>query len=264
MNITEYQIATRRTAKAGMSFESRLKHAALGCASDMGEVASLLKARLVYSKMIEPSDLIKELGDVTWFIAYACDQFNITMSEVAFHPEYDFRFMSYHNRDKDVIYWAMMGLKAAGDFSDLIANGCQAFTHRTIALNHLAKLYICVCQVADKFRIGISEVFDKNIEKLRKRYPDGYSDGAAIVRADTVVDNNTLEDFVKACPKNGLMCPECRKAGLEEPQVDSPGGTTCKFGHGGVVGVAPQGYMEDGTYGGYGDVYRDGGLPTRE
>jgi DNA polymerase III gamma/tau subunit len=39
---------------------------------------------------------------------------------------------------------------------------------------------------------------------------------------------------------NGLWCSACLQTGLEEPQVDSPSGPTCKFGHGGADGIMPR------------------------
>jgi hypothetical protein len=45
--------------------------------------------------------------------------------------------------------------------------------------------------------------------------------------------------IIKAWPKNGLLCSVCYAQGISEPQVQTPSGDTCKFGHGGAAGVEP-------------------------
>lgn len=40
-----------------------------------------------------------------------------------------------------------------------------------------------------------------------------------------------------AHPQNGLLCGDCVAQGLQTPQVVTPSGVTCKFGHGGAEGV---------------------------
>ena len=39
------------------------------------------------------------------------------------------------------------------------------------------------------------------------------------------------------CPPNGMDCAACFEVGMREPQVESPAGPTCKFGHGGAEGI---------------------------
>lgn len=231
MDVQAYQAAARRTAKK-MHVDDAFKHAALGLGSDMGEVASLLKAKLVYNDPIVRPKLVKELGDVTWFISYACDIFGVGMEEIVFFQITDHRYMPSRNLLATSVYWTMMGLKVAGDFNDLIAGGCDQAAHKAIGILMLAKLYVCVCQVAFKHDIEIEEVFLENIAKLLKRFPLGYNDQDAIARADkplegvTITANKGLETYCSVCFKGGLLVL----------QVESPSGATCKFGHGGAEG----------------------------
>lgn len=246
MDVQAYQIAARRTAKK-MHVDDAFKHAALGLGSDMGEVASLLKAKLVYNDPIERPKLVKELGDVTWFTSYACDIFGVGMEEIVFLQITDHRYMTSRNPLATSVYWAMMGLKVAGDFNDLVAGGCDQVVHKSIGLLMLAKLYVCITQIASRHDIEIEEVFVENIAKLLRRFPLGYSDQDAITRADKPLEGVTLT----ALPETGTLCSECASIGLEVPQVESPSGVTCKFGHGGADDAKSLG-MEDGTYGGHG------------
>lgn len=46
-------------------------------------------------------------------------------------------------------------------------------------------------------------------------------------------DTRTIEEL----PILDTYCSECLKGGLRERQRQAPGGSTCKFGHGGVLGI---------------------------
>lgn len=81
---------------------------ALGLAGEAGEVADTVKKAVFHQHGIDRDELIKELGDVLWYVAALCTQLDIPMSDV----------------------------------------------------------------------------MERNIDKLRKRYPDGYNSAASQVRAD--------------------------------------------------------------------------------
>lgn len=235
MDITSYQSKARRTAKP-MTQDEGLIHAALGCGSDMGEVATIIKAKYAYNKPIERLGLCKEIGDVCWFIGHACDHLKLSMVNISWATCTDYRYMASQNMNAKDEYWAMMGLKAAGDFANMVASRIYI---EAIAVECLSKLYSCICQIAFMNGIEMGEVFDTNIDKLWKRYPEAYSDLAAITRADgePVTDKGGPDIVFQDLPENGLYCSECNKRGAAIKQVVSPAGVTCQYGHGGAEGV---------------------------
>jgi NTP pyrophosphatase (non-canonical NTP hydrolase) len=97
----------------GMPEEFRTPCYALGVAGEAGEVADLLKKHLFHGHSLDRDKLVKELGDVLWYVAAIGFIYGIPMQEIA----------------------------------------------------------------------------DVNIEKLSKRYPDGFSNAASIARADINPDN---------------------------------------------------------------------------
>ena len=79
----EYKKLTMRTAAIPEEDkESRLTHAALGLASEAGEVAGLLQKEFQGHER-DKNHIKKELGDCLWMIAEACDALDISMTEVA-------------------------------------------------------------------------------------------------------------------------------------------------------------------------------------
>ena len=79
----EYKrLAMRTAAIPEEDKESRLTHAALGLASEAGEVAGLLQKEFQGHER-DKNHIKKELGDCLWMIAEACDALDISMTEVA-------------------------------------------------------------------------------------------------------------------------------------------------------------------------------------
>jgi NTP pyrophosphatase (non-canonical NTP hydrolase) len=55
---------------------------ALGLAGEAGEVADTVKKAIFHQHGVDREILIKELGDVLWYVAALCTQLHVTMSEV--------------------------------------------------------------------------------------------------------------------------------------------------------------------------------------
>jgi NTP pyrophosphatase (non-canonical NTP hydrolase) len=51
----------------------RLLHAAMGTATEAGEVVDILKKHVFYGKKIDKIHLLEELGDLLWYISIAID-----------------------------------------------------------------------------------------------------------------------------------------------------------------------------------------------
>lgn len=60
----------------------RLLHAGLGLCTEVGEFQDHLKRHIFYNEELDESFLIKELGDILWYVAEACNTLNISMDSV--------------------------------------------------------------------------------------------------------------------------------------------------------------------------------------
>lgn len=61
---------------------NRLINAALGLAGEAGEVCDHIKKRVFHDHAFDKDHLIKELGDIQWYIVQACVALDVTLDEV--------------------------------------------------------------------------------------------------------------------------------------------------------------------------------------
>jgi NTP pyrophosphatase (non-canonical NTP hydrolase) len=82
MDADEYQALALRTETAGRERRERLLNAALGLCGEAGEFADTLKKAEFHGHALDEVELRKELGDVLWYVALACDALGAGMGEV--------------------------------------------------------------------------------------------------------------------------------------------------------------------------------------
>lgn len=75
----EYQKLAMRTANPECK---TLSNVGLGLAGEAGEVADLIKKHLHHGHELNKFRVAKELGDVTWYIALACEVIGISFESV--------------------------------------------------------------------------------------------------------------------------------------------------------------------------------------
>ena len=79
MTLNEYQKKAMRTC---MDESKNLNYMALGLASEAGEVAGKVK-KLIRDGEFDKRAMIKELGDVLWYVAGCAEQLGYTLEDVA-------------------------------------------------------------------------------------------------------------------------------------------------------------------------------------
>lgn len=82
MDADEYQRQALRTEAPGREPRERLLNAALGLCGEAGEFADSLKKHAYHGHALDTPELRKELGDVLWYVALACDALGLSMGEV--------------------------------------------------------------------------------------------------------------------------------------------------------------------------------------
>lgn len=79
---SDYQREAMRTAQDRPMREA-IDEAVFGLVGETGEVVDVLKKSLFHGHELDKQSLIKELGDVLWYVAYLADVFNINLNKVA-------------------------------------------------------------------------------------------------------------------------------------------------------------------------------------
>lgn len=87
MNANDYQYQAARTLIAEPDAEYTpeelmLVWNALGLAGEAGEVADLIKKSVFHRHALDRTKLVKELGDVLWYVAALCTKLGIHMDDV--------------------------------------------------------------------------------------------------------------------------------------------------------------------------------------
>jgi NTP pyrophosphatase (non-canonical NTP hydrolase) len=112
----EYQdfVEAIASSHSKANLQSRLGTIGLGAAGEGGEIADLIK-KVLYHKggIFEDSDrekLVKELGDVLWYVAFACNTLNTTLEELMWenmeklkerYPTGEFREEDFRRKEGD-------------------------------------------------------------------------------------------------------------------------------------------------------------------
>lgn len=87
MDANEYQQLAGRTLINGPDTEYSpadimLVWNALGLAGEAGEVADTIKKAVFHQHGVDRDELIKELGDVLWYVAALCTKLDVSLAEV--------------------------------------------------------------------------------------------------------------------------------------------------------------------------------------
>lgn len=82
MDFNQYQRLSSRTAN-GKPGEDLLTNFALGISAESGEVADLIKKYRFHGHPLDRANLIKELGDVLWYLSQVANLAAIDLDEVA-------------------------------------------------------------------------------------------------------------------------------------------------------------------------------------
>jgi NTP pyrophosphatase (non-canonical NTP hydrolase) len=60
----------------------RILHAAIGLATEAGEVQDALKKHLFYGKPLDKVNLAEEMGDIFWYMAILADSLDVSFDEI--------------------------------------------------------------------------------------------------------------------------------------------------------------------------------------
>ncbi len=82
MNVNAYQKEAMTLLNPALTERDVLTNALMGLCGESGEAIDLLKKHLYQGHDLDKEKLIKELGDIAWYLAEAATGLNIDLSEV--------------------------------------------------------------------------------------------------------------------------------------------------------------------------------------
>lgn len=183
MNYSEYQQLAARTHNPELTLEGGRACYSMGLAGEASEVAEYLKTVVFYGRPLNVVTLIKELGDVHWYDVMVAKMFDIDGDEIVPVPsELDPKDMAGQTLH---LYYAISVASAAGAANDYLKKVLfhgHAFDRDRLIVE-LGKLRWYLAKAAEIVGISEAQVIQANVDKLRARYPDGFSKAASQNRA---------------------------------------------------------------------------------
>jgi NTP pyrophosphatase (non-canonical NTP hydrolase) len=82
MQVKEYQTLVTRTMNQDLLGREAIANYCMGLAGEVGEVIEPLKKMLFHGKIIDYTEVTKELGDVCWYMSALCTELGIDMEDV--------------------------------------------------------------------------------------------------------------------------------------------------------------------------------------
>lgn len=82
MNVDEYQKLALRTAPKNLTRGDEMLNGLMGLNGEAGEAIDIYKKTLYMGHPFDKEHMIKELGDVCWYLALICHGMDVPMSEV--------------------------------------------------------------------------------------------------------------------------------------------------------------------------------------
>lgn len=177
---------------------SRLDHAAKGMCTEIGELKDMLKKHIVYGKPFDEVNVLEECGDQLWYLALAAAALDLPMAGLMPHPkgwwteEFDGSASHIKNdlRMSAVDFGARVIFISAAAFDQelgLVISGGWTFElwaqkAPNDAGGRLRAQIEGVALVLRACGYTLEQAMERNIEKLRKRYPEKFTAEAALNR----------------------------------------------------------------------------------
>jgi len=176
----------------------RIETCSLGLIGETGELADHIKKVIGHGHKLDPAVCVKELGDVMWYIAEAYSMFGLEIPDADLELILERLGSAIKEQDGGdqllkrrplqpvcaLIRKASIVASDVNEFIALVLNGektDEPWSGYQLALDELLNIVLTVT-----IRLGFSvrEVLEANIEKLKKRYPDGFKSEASINRKE--------------------------------------------------------------------------------
>ena len=197
-SLEEYRLLAARTLPDLGSLSNNLLHMEAGIAGEfLGEAVDILKKTFAYKKPLDKVHLGEELADTVWYCAGA-ETINILPEmEVCFDAE---AITSVENiKNQSITYIKESARVRSSSVETECLKTILANKMAVDSTNRVAIIGICrgICELLE---IDFWQALTNNISKLQVRYPEKFTEEAALNR-DLAAERAELEK-VSDCPDN--------------------------------------------------------------
>jgi NTP pyrophosphatase (non-canonical NTP hydrolase) len=209
MDFGELENQMLRTAKFDEPFDRALSLCALGLTGESGEIADLVKKVFYHHHEFDEAkqaQLIEEGGDWLWYVFYLLRTLGLSFEAVLRHPRYE--IIVYRpiilNVAQTFTYLAVELSCKSGELASAIFEAKdkkERATHpssRSYFIGLLVEPVAYLSILAQKLDSSLEEMCQATIEKLNKRYPNGFNTSDSIARRDKLNATNPEEGLSHA------------------------------------------------------------------
>jgi NTP pyrophosphatase (non-canonical NTP hydrolase) len=195
MNFVQYPALAARTEKALPTVFARMEHAALGVATETGEIATIIKRICIYGKSLDDLNkdgkttlrdhLKEESGDVLWYLPIITREFDPEGEAFGRVPTSLTGNPPTGDRLKGHLASVSRRLTiAAGRISQRVEDELVGEPSDVDLIFEVRQILIALVDLSHLIGAELIDIARDNIAKLQERYPEAYSDVAAEARAD--------------------------------------------------------------------------------
>ena len=199
--LEEYRLLAARTLPDLGSSNNNLLHMEAGIAGEfLGETVDILKKTFAYKKPLDKVHLGEELADTVWYCAGAETLNKLPEMAVCFTEESIAIIETIKNQSITHIKESVEIRKSSAEtecLNIILANKGAVDSNNRGAILAVVGICMGVCEVLE---IDFWQALTNNISKLQVRYPEKFTEEAALNR-DLVAERAELEK-VSDCPDN--------------------------------------------------------------
>ncbi len=163
----------------------------LGIQTEIGEISDVIKRKFAYKKEMDIVNLSEEIGDIMWYIA--CYDYIVSKSKQREYFSLELKQYVATNKSKFETF--------TENFMSIVCEINKQVTYMFYYSDSeegnedifSLKLYESVVNLAALLNINLVNSMQKNIEKLKVRFPDKFSEDLAINR-NTEKERKKMEE----------------------------------------------------------------------
>jgi NTP pyrophosphatase (non-canonical NTP hydrolase) len=190
MNFQDYQKSASRTLQCSMTPEQLISNLGLGIAGESGELAWFVNyAEFADKGFIDTENVIDESGDLAWYIFMIAEFYHFNLASKA--PLAETKY--YENMLlMEVVSTPLYAILTLCYHCGMIADYIKKITYHahTLDMDKLEDMLIHTLGAwigfVDFYELDPYEILKRNIDKLWKRYPNGFNHDDSRKRQDVL------------------------------------------------------------------------------
>lgn len=148
---------------------------------EASEIENLNIKAEYHGHAIDKDDLVKELGDLLWFVNAIAVKYGHTLQNIA-----DYQDIEYIDIDFEMDTYTGLLFTLTNTLYNAYIDSqyglCTISTNTDIVADYLKRIYLTLEEILTEHKISLDTIMSKNITKLAKRYPEGFSQERSIER----------------------------------------------------------------------------------